>query len=605
MADRPPEPPGIAAARHAFFVLGTAGLVVAALYWGQRIFVPLALAVLLTLLLGPVVSRLERRGLGRVPAVLSVCLCAFLVIGLVGWAVAVQVAGLVDDLPQHKANVRDKLAQLRGSGKPGLLGTLQDFLDEVGQAGEPTEATPTPGPVVRVQPEKPSLFTQLRGVAGRFLGTVSLAIAVVLLVVTLLLYREDTRNRLIRLSGRGRLTVTTRALDEAGRRIGGYLLGHSAVNAGFGVAITLTLLILGVPYPILWGLLAGAFRFIPSVGVWLVAPLPAALAFISGPGFLQPVWVLGLFLVLDLLTTNLIEPRVCGRSVGLAPVPLLLAVTFWTGLWGVIGLVLATPVTVCLAVLGKHVPQLGFLAVLLSREASLRPAARYYQRLLARDRYEAEAVVKEYLADHPVEELFDRVLIPALVLVRRGRKTGELRSEDEEFILRATREVVDGLSATALPGTDPGAATLVVVGVPASDGADEVALRMLRLLAKSIDADVKVAGGGSAIPGVASLVEGAVPAVILITAVGPGGLTEARYICRRLRAQHPGVKIVVGRWGRGKVPNKAGALLLSAGADRVTATLREARTSLVRIVQAPLPVPDQSGSSPELVHPSP
>jgi predicted PurR-regulated permease PerM len=454
-----------------FFVLGSVGLVVAALYWGQRIFVPLALAVLLTLLLSPVVSRLERRGLKRRPAVLSVAGLAFLLIGLAGWAVAAQVTSLLAALPRHKADVREKIAQLRGSGKPGPLGTIQEFVDEIETGGQPPEPAPDAGPVVRLEPARPSLLAQLQSVVGRVVGAVSVAAVVALLVIALLLYREDARNRLIRLAGRGRLTVTTRALDEAGRRIGGYLLGHAAVNAGFGAATTLGPFLLAVPYPGLWGMLAGAFRFVPSVGVWLIAPFPAALAFISGTGLLPPVAVFGLFLTLELLTTNVVEPRVCGKNIGLAPVPLLLAITLWAGLWGVVGLVLATPVTVCLAVLGRHVRPLRFLAVLLGREAALRPAARYYQRLLARDRFEAEAVVKQYLAGHPVEGLFDRVLVPALVLVRRGRKSGELRPEDEEFILRTTREIVDRVEALAEVGTGPNPAEcMVVLGIPAVDG---------------------------------------------------------------------------------------------------------------------------------------
>jgi predicted PurR-regulated permease PerM len=563
-----------------FFILGSVGLVVAALYVGRDIFVPLALAVLLTLVLGPVVVWLERRGLKRLVAVLTVTGLAFILIGLAGWAVAAQVTDLLADLPQHRANIRAKITELRGAGKAGPLATLQEMLDEIDNAGQPDD--PAGGPVVRVQPEKPSPLAALRPVLGRGLGAVSMALVVLLLVITLLLYREDTRNRLIRLAGRGRLTVTTRALDEAGRRIAGYLLGQAAVNTGFGVAVGLGLFLLGVPYPVLWGMLAGAFRFVPAVGTWLVAPLPAALVFIGGSGFLAPFLVLGLFLILDLLTTYVAEPRLCGSSVGLAPVPLLLAITFWIGLWGVIGLVLATPVTVCLAVLGRHVRQLWFLRVLLSKERALHPVARYYQRLLARDRYEAETVVKEYLAEHPIEDLFDRVLIPALVLVRRGRKAGELRPEDEELILGATREIVGGMEAPHPPKAEAEPSGWPrVLGVPAADDVDAAALLMLRCLARPAGTEVLVLDAGTAREKGPDT--DATPPLILIAAVGPGGLTQARYLCRRLRAENPGAKIVVGRWGQGRDPRKARALLLSAGADQVAATLREALRCCSRV----------------------
>src|SRR5207248_762825 len=195
---------------------GRTGLVVVALYLGQRIFVPLALAVLLTLVLGPVVIWLERRGLGRLPAVLSATALAFLLIGLAGWAVAAQVTSLLADLPEHRAKVRAKLAPPPGGGRSGPLRTVKELLEEVEKAASPDEPAPGAGPAVRVEPAKPSLLAQLNPLVGRVLGAISIALAALLLVVTLLLYREDTRNRLIRLAGRGRLTVTTRALDEAG-----------------------------------------------------------------------------------------------------------------------------------------------------------------------------------------------------------------------------------------------------------------------------------------------------------------------------------------------------------------------------------------------------
>jgi predicted PurR-regulated permease PerM len=576
----------VAAARRAFFVLGTVTLVVAGLWWAQKVLVTLALAVLLTLLLSPVVSFLERRGLARLPAVLSTTLLAFALIGLMGWAVARQVGDLLADVPKHKSDLRAKLEAAPSDGRPGPIASLRELLNEA-ETGEPT-TVPATGPVVRVEPARPSTFAQLRPILAPALGTICAALVVVLLVITLLFYREDTRNRLIRLAGRGRLAVTTRALDEAGRRIGGYLLGHAAVNAAFGGAIGLGLFLLGVPYPVLWGLLSSALRFVPSVGVWLVAPLPAALAWLGGTA--EPLFVLGLFLVLELVTSNIIEPRVCGRSIGLAPVPLFLAITFWTGLWGLIGLVLATPMTVCFAVLGKYVPALRFLAILLGREAALRPAARYYQRLLAGDRYEAEAVVKEYLVDHSAERMFDRVLIPALVLVRRGKRSGDLPHQDESRVLQVTRDVVATFGPPAIADPDPIAAG-PVLGIPATDGTDEAALDMLRVLARAGGADIRIAAGES---GVATLVQEAAPSVVLVAAVGPGGITESAYLCRRLRAQQPDVRIIVARLGAGKDPKKARAALLVAGADRVFGTLREARTQLVRVVPDSRPIVDDS-----------
>lgn len=583
MAERTDELPGAVTARRTFFVLGSAGLFVAALYWGQRIFVPLSLAVLLTLLLAPVVSRLERYGLKRLPAVLVVAGLAFLLIGLAAWAVVAQVTSLLGDLPQHRAEIRAKLAEVRGSAKRSPLKTLQELVDEIANGADPTDPGLDGAPIVRVETTQPTILGQFRPVGGQVVGGASVAAVVTLLVVSLLLNREDTRDRLIRLAGRGRLTVTTRALDEAGRRIGGYLLGHAAVNAGFGIAIAGGLTFLGVPYPLLWGTLAGAFRFVPSIGIWLVAPLPAALAFISGTGLLAPISVLGLFLLFDMLAAYVAEPRVCGTSVGLAPVSLLIAVAFWTGLWGVIGLVLATPLTVCLAVLGRHIPQLRFLGLLLGKETALRPAARFYQRLLARDRFEAEAVVKEYLASHSIEDLFDRVLIPVLLLVRQGRKSGDLHSEDEEFILRTTGEFMDGLQASAVAGSDPkGAEPVLVLGIPAVDRVDEMALTLLCTLQRLSGNGVSVRIGFPA--GAAELADQVIaPAAIVVAAIGPGGLTEARYLCRRLRRQHPGVKIIVGRWGRGKAPSKARPKLLSVGADQVAATLRETHSFLSRL----------------------
>jgi predicted PurR-regulated permease PerM len=585
-----PESPALTLARRAFYLLGSGALVVLALDWGRKILIPFALAILLTLVLAPLVSWLERRGLRRVPAVLLVVFLTVLVLGATGWAVATQLSSLVSDLPRHKENVREKVAQLQGAGKSSILATVEDFLEEIERASQPPQTNK--GTVVRLQPERPSLFVQLQAVVTRFLGALTAALSVLLLVVCVLCQREDLRNRVIRLAGKGRLTLTTRALDEAGQRIGRYLLGQSLVNAGLGLAVGLGLLLIGVQYPFLWGFLAGVLRFVPYVGLWLAAPFPVVLALISSPGPTRAVLVLVLFLVLEVVCLHVIEAWVCGPSIGVAPVPLLLAVTFWTGLWGIIGLVLATPLTVCLAVLGKHVPQLEFLAVLLGSRPALKPAARYYQRLLARDRDEAEAIVKDYLGNHSVERLYDNVLLPALVLVKRGRQRGELRSDDETVILQATRELVTNVAAFARTrGQSPApeledetprvlANAATALACPACDQMDEVALLMLRPLLRAAGYDVKLAGATAPSSGMVALVQQERPALVFIAALAPSGLTQARYLCRRLRAGFPSLQIVVGRWGRRRDPTRARQALLAAGADRVVATLAEARRQL-------------------------
>jgi predicted PurR-regulated permease PerM len=580
-------------APRAFYVLGSAGLLVAALYWGQKILIPLILAVLLSFVLSPLVSGLEQRGLRRVPAVLLVVSLAFLLLGLAGWLIASGLTALFDDLPRYQKNVREKIAELQAAGKHGLLVTVEDFLEEVEKASQPHA---NPGvPVLRVRPERPSLFAQLQAVVSQFLGVLTRALVVVLLVIALLIQREDLRNRIIRLAGRGRLTLTTRALDEVGRRIGGYLLRYAVVNAGFGAAVGLGLLVVGVPCPALWGLLAGMLRFVPVVGVWLVAPFPATLAFISASGPAQALAVLGLFLVLELLTMYLVEPRVCDRSIGVASVPLLLAVMFWTGLWGIVGLVLATPLTICLAVLGKHVPQLELLGVLLGSGPVLGPVARYYQRLLARDRHEAEVVVKAYLVDHRVEQLFDDVLVPALVLARRSRKNG-LRPDDEQYLLQTTCALLERLDPVGRSprATANGAVPARILGLPACDGLDETALRMLQYLARAAGHDVVITGGGNALPGLVSLMQQHPDAVIIVS-LAPGGLTQARYLCRRLREQSSGLRIVVSRLGQRRPAGKVRKLLLSAGANRVVTTLREVCGQLGHLVPLPARLQEAPG----------
>ena len=364
---------------------GIIALVVAALYWLQGVLIPLALAVLLTFLLSPVVGTLQRRGLGRVPAVLVTVLLALSVLGGIGWTLTRQLVTLADELPRYSLNIHHRIADLRGASKVGSVEKVQKTVEDVvgadpedGQAGrDASEAgcRRSGAPDPPRPPANPPASPGERGV-------------VTVLAIFMLLERRELRDRVILLIGYRRVTATTRALDEAGARISRYLLMQSTINGSFGVAVGLGLFLIGVPYAVIWGSLAAALRFIPYVGASSAALLSIALSLAVFPGWLQPALVVGLFLVLQLVTNMVIEPWLYGQSAGVSQVALLVAVTFWTWLWGPVGLLMATPLTVCLIVLGKHLPALGFIVVLMGDRPVIEAKSRYYQRLLARDQDE-------------------------------------------------------------------------------------------------------------------------------------------------------------------------------------------------------------------------
>ena len=361
---------------------GIIALVVAGLYWMQAVLIPLAITLLLTFLLSPVVGTLERRGLRHVPAVLVTVVLAFSLLGVIGWTFTRQLVTLADELPRYRTNIQTKIADLRGAGKGGsvekMQKTVEDVVDELQKTDKPSAPRDKPIAVVM---EPPSLLAHL----PNLVQAVASAGVVTLLVIFMLLERRELRDRVILLIGYRRMTATTRALDEAGDRITRYLLMQSIINGSFGVAVGLGLVLIGVPYAIIWGFLAATLRFIPYVGWVIAALLPLVLSLAVFPGWLQPALVIALFIMVDLATGALIEPWLYGQSAGVSKAALLVAVTFWTWLWGPAGLLLATPLTVCLIVLGKHLPALGFLVVLMGDRPVIEAKARYYQRLLARD----------------------------------------------------------------------------------------------------------------------------------------------------------------------------------------------------------------------------
>ena len=312
-------------------------------------------------------------------------------------------------------------------------------------AGGPVGVVPEKPPAVVVQPDSPAWLSRLPALLRPLVETLGgLALALVL-VVFMLLKREDLRNRLIRLVGHGRMTVTTKAVDDAGQRISRFLLMQLIINASFGLVLSIGLLLIQVPHALLWGLLAAILRYVPYLGSWITAAVLIALSLAIFPGWVQPLLVLGLIVVLELVTANVVEPRLFGHSMGVSEVALLVAAAFWAFLWGPVGLVLSSPLTVCLVVLGKYVPQLEFLDVLLGDEPSLDADVTYYQRLLARDQDEATQLVLAQAKTFPPEQVYDELLVPALNYVKQDRERDDLTEADEQFVLRATREIVEDL----------------------------------------------------------------------------------------------------------------------------------------------------------------
>ena len=347
-------------------------LVVSVLYWAQAVLVPVALAILLTFVLTPPVTWLER-WIGRVPAVLVVVTLVFSVLGLSGWGLTRQLGHLAADLPGYRANIRTKIADVRGAGKGGAVEQLQDTIEDIkGDLGASGLQKGTVSRPVVVAPEAASAFAGFSWL-GPIVGPLSTAGLVVALVMFMLLERRDLRDRLIGLLGHGRLASTTKAFDEAGSRVSRQLLMQSLVNLVYGVGVGIGLYFLGVPYPFVWAALGAALRFIPYVGPVLGAGAPILVSLAALEGWRGPLAVVALFLALELFTNLVLETVLYAGAAGVSQVALLVSVAFWTWLWGPLGLLLATPLTVCLVVLGKHVPGLSFVGMLMADTPALAP----------------------------------------------------------------------------------------------------------------------------------------------------------------------------------------------------------------------------------------
>jgi predicted PurR-regulated permease PerM len=504
-------------------------------------------------------------------------------------------------LPTYRNNIREKIIDIRGAGKGGALEKIRETAEEVKEEfskDEPAKASSKPREVV-VQSEESSTFWPLPLATAPMLERMASGGLVIVLVIFMLIQRENLRNRLIRLVGYGRLTITTKALEEAAQRISRYLLMQSIINASFGIAVGIALYLFGLPYALLWGLLAAVLRFIPYVGPVAAALLPSALSMAVFPGWTWPLLVIATIVVLELINNMILEPLLYGESAGVSEVGLLIAVAFWTWLWGPIGLVLSTPLTVCVVVVSKYMPQLDFIGVLMSDEPVIDPSVSYYQRLLAMDQDEAAEIVEEHLESHPKEQIFDDLLIPALNYVKRDFASDKMAESEQQFALQATRQIVEDLDGSklgnaSLPASSAEVASAVgaqgpdatpkikIMGCPVRDEADELSLLMLRQLLDPVRYEVEIIADELLAAEIVDQIAEKNPAIVCLASLPPGGLAQTRYLCKRLRARFPDSKLVVGRWGSRTDNSNA---LVDAGADKTGNTIIETRDHIIQLSQ--------------------
>ncbi|MET1045787.1 MAG: AI-2E family transporter [Hyphomicrobium sp.] len=437
-------------------------IIVSMLYFGRDIFVPVALAILLSFVLGPLVGLLERVRVPRGLAVVSLVIIAFSLIFAVGSLLATQLTRLAGDLPSYQTTINDKIQLFRDTkAGRGTLERASDMLKDLSKeldkpkdaSARPPGATlssnsaapATPVPVEVRQPD-PGALESLRALISPLIHPLATTGIIVIFVVFILLQREDLRNRLIRLAGSSDLQRTTAALDDAGRRLSRLFLTQIIVNGAFGLVIGIGLWFIGIPSAILWGILAAALRFVPYIGAVIAAAFPLTLALAVDPGWTMLIWTLALFLIVEPVVGHVIEPMVYGRSTGLSPVAVVAAATFWTALWGPIGLVLATPLTVCLVVLGRHVERLAFLDVMFGDRPALSPPEIFYQRMLAGDPAEAAGKAEEFLKERSLASYYDEVALKGLHLAQADSKRGVLDQERLARIRDSVKELVSDLS---------------------------------------------------------------------------------------------------------------------------------------------------------------
>jgi predicted PurR-regulated permease PerM len=589
--------------------------VIAALYFAREILIPLAFAFILTFVLTPVVALLQRSRIGRLPSVAVTILLTIAAAGGVAWLISIQLVDVARELPSYRLNIHARMETLRlpTKGPLGLAaGNLREIARELSsldapspESGPPAQnrnqrtASGTPAAPLPVQIVKQPAdgLDYLRYLAESVFRPMALAGLVLIFTIFMLIKQFDLRHRLLRLVGLGQINILTQALDDAAQRVSRYLFMQVLVNAGFGALFGFGLYWIGVPNPALWGAIAALLRIVPYAGTLVAAALPIALALAAFHSWLPALLVFLLFAGLELIIGNFVEPWLYGANTGISALALLVAAVFWTVLWGPAGLILSTPLTLCVIVLGRYVPQLSFLQIMLGDDVLLGADAQLYQRLLAMDQPEAHAIVYQCLAEKSLMELYDSVVIPALSLAEQDRHKGAIDTIREEFLFLSISEIITELSEhQQAPEPSPAEHAAAeaapvervsgrILCVPANDRADEVTAAMLaQLLEQAGHTTLSLPLALVSPVELLALIEKRQEDVICISALPPYAFPPARTMCKLIRERFPKLKLVVGVWGFGGDPEKARARFERTQPDRLVTSLAQAVEQIQQLI---------------------
>lgn len=609
-----------------FYAFASVAILLALLYFGQEVLIPLALAVLIAFLLAPVVNALERLRLGRVASALLVVLAGLALAVGFGWVVEQRLVEIVNKLPEYRQGIQTKLHRLTRSG-----GVLEKATEEFRQTVHPpattraaattqavapggavitaatsndserptaisTPALKAPSPdepwPVRLYPRPATALDLVGQYVGKLLSPVATAGLVIVFIIFILIGRENLRDRMILLAGGGRLHVTTQALDDAATRVGRFLTAQSLINVSYGAVIALGLWIIdrtigdgqgGVRTALLAGMICAVMRYVPYIGPWLGAAVPLGLAFAAFPGNGVFLVTLAMFVGIEIVVSQVVEPNVLGSSTGVSPMAVLVSAVFWTWLWGPIGLLLSTPLTVLLVVMGKHVPQLAVLDVLLGDEPVLDPTTRIYQRLIAGDDEEATEMALEHLKERSLEAVYDQILIPALAEAECDWHRGKLDDTRHLWIRQGLKEIVQALgeqqqgedtddaagarvreakgqtdrpapaSEAPLPRPAlPRGAAVSVRCLPAHDEADQIVGLMLAQVLDRRGFAVTIPDTVSLASEMVGSIDPQATDILVISALPPKAALHARYLLKLLTPKYPALKMIVGLWTNDK-----------------------------------------------------